>query len=423
MISPFDLFTMLLLIAMVICVVNDHALRLPRPVALLLGSIAIAGVIIAGDALFGSGDLRERLRQRVLASDWPEVMLNLLLALLLFAGSLHVDMHALRSRAWTVLSLATGSVVLTTALFGVGFYAALRAIGVNVPLAWCLVIGAILAPTDAVAVEGLLSKVALTPRLRAVISGESLFNDGAAVVLFTTALSVTGGNTSMLGHGRLLEAITVEVMGGAALGTVAGYITYRAVRWTADNSLALMISLTLVLSTYRGAMALHVSGPIAVVTAGLVFGYALNELQGPTADRLRASLSTLWSLVDDALNTILYMLMGLVALAVDLHWHALLAIAIAVPLALVARLISVAIPLLLLDLHVPGIGRAIGVVTWAGLRGGVSIALALIIPISAYRDLLLTICFGVVIFTVIVQGLSLPRLITALYDRPEQALD
>src|SRR3954447_10541054 len=210
--SAFDLFAILLLIAVTICVCNDHSLRLPRPVALLLGSIAVCGLIILVDALIGSGDLRARLRQRVLGSEWPEVMLNLLLALLLFAGSLHVDMHALRSRAWTVLSLATGSVVLTTGLFGAGFHFALKLIGIDVPLAWCLVTGAILAPTDAVAVEGLLSKVALTPRLRAIISGESLFNDGAAVVLFTTALSITTGDHSRLGHGQLLEAIVFEAL-------------------------------------------------------------------------------------------------------------------------------------------------------------------------------------------------------------------
>src|SRR4051794_4443647 len=348
--SAFDLFAILLLIAVTICVCNDHSLRLPRPVALLLGSIAVCGLIILVDALIGSGDLRARLRQRVLGSEWPEVMLNLLLALLLFAGSLHVDMHALRARAWTVLSLATGSVVLATALFGTGFFFVLRWVGIDIPLPWCLVIGAILAPTDAVAVEGLLSKVALTPRLRAVISGESLFNDGAAVVLFTTALALTGGNASLLGHGRLLEAIVIEVVGGAILGTAAGYITYRAVRLTADTSLALMISLALVLSTYRGALAIHVSGPVAVVTAGLVFGYALNELPGAAAEHLRSDLSTLWSLVDDGLNTLLYMLMGLVALAVDLRWQSLLAIAIAVPLGLAVRVVSVATPLLLLDL-------------------------------------------------------------------------
>jgi monovalent cation:H+ antiporter, CPA1 family len=419
--SFFDMFAILLLIAMIISVANDHTIRLPRPVALLLGAMAVSGLIIAADLLFGHSDLRERLRERILGSDWPEILLNGLLALLLFAGSLHVNLHDLRNRAWMVLVLATGGVVLATGLFAGGIWGVLRGIGSPIPLGWCLVIGAILAPTDAVAVEGLLSNVPLTPRLRAVISGESLFNDGAAVVLFGTALAVTNGRTDMLGHGRLLEAIVAECAGGIVLGAIAGYLTYRTVKLSKDNSLALMISLTLVLCTYRAAIALGISGPIAVVAAGLVFGYMIDNVPGAEAHRLRTSLSTLWALVDDLLNTLLYMLIGFVVLALDLTWQTILAILLAVPLALLVRLISVGLPLLILDLRVPRIGSAIGVLTWAGLRGGVSIALALIVPVSPYRELLLAICFGVVIFTVVVQGLSLPRLVTALYGEHDEA--
>jgi monovalent cation:H+ antiporter, CPA1 family len=417
--SAFDLFAILLLFAVVISVVNERYVGLPRPVALLLGSIALCGTIMLSDYFLGHSDVRERLRERVLASHWPDLMLNMLLALMLFAGSLNVDMRALRSKAWTIFALSTGSVVIATGIFGVGFWFALRLIGLDVPLPWCLVIGAILAPTDAVAVEGLLAKVALTPRLRALISGESLFNDGAAVVLFTTALAITGGNTELVGHGRVAEAIVVEAGGGGVLGVLAGYLTYRAVRLTADQTLALMISIALVLATYRLALALHLSGPIAVVAAGLVFTYVLQERAGSVGAALQNNLRTLWSLVDDLLNTLLYMLIGLVALAVDLTAETALAIAIAIPLAFVARLASVAVPILAFDLRVPHIGKTVGVLTWAGLRGGVSIALALILPDSPHHDLLLAVCFAVVIFTVVVQGLSLPRLVTALYGPPE----
>ena len=418
-ISAFDLFAILLLFAVIISVVNERLIGLPRPVALLLGSIALCGAIIAGDYVLGDGDLRERLRMRVLHSHWPDVMLNVLLALMLFAGCLHVDIHALRSKAWTIFALATGSVVIAAGIFGTGFWFALRFVGLPVPLTWCLVIGAILAPTDAVAVEGLLSKVALTPRLRALISGESLFNDGAAVVLYTAALALTGGNTAVVGHGRLAEAILIEAGGGAVLGALAGYITYRAVQLTADHTLSLMISIALVLSTYRIAFALDVSGPIAVVAAGLVFNYGLNQRPGPIDKGLQGNLTTLWSLVDDLLNMLLYMLIGLVALAVDLTPTTALAIAIALPLAFLARLASVAAPILVLDAHLPHVGKTICVLTWAGLRGGVSIALAMSLPESPYHDVLLTVCFTVVIFTVVVQGLSLPRLITALFGPPE----
>jgi CPA1 family monovalent cation:H+ antiporter len=411
--STFDVGSLILLLAAVIGVVNDRTLRLPRPVALLLGSLLVAALIIGADAVFGSADLRVRLRERILNAHLPQVLLDGFLALLLFAGSLHVDLRDLRRRAWTVGALATIGVVLATALFAAGIWPVLKLVGQPVPLGWCLVIGAILAPTDAVAVEGLLARLQLPPGLRATITGESLFNDGAAVVLFGAALALAGGNTDTIGHGRLAQAILVECAGGAALGAAAGYLTYRVIRFSQDSSLALTISLALALSTYRGAVALEVSGPIAVVTAGLVLAYALAGQ--PAAERWRTTLFTFWSLVDDLLNTFLYMLIGFLILAIDLTWQGCEAVLLAVPLALLARLASVGGPMMLLDLRVPGTARAVGVLTWAGLRGGVSIALALLLPETPYRSLLLTICFGVVIFTVVVQGLLLPRVISAFY--------
>ncbi|MBS0643125.1 MAG: sodium:proton antiporter [Acetobacteraceae bacterium] len=414
-VSTADLIAIMLLIAVAVIVINDRTLCLPRPVALLLGAMLVAGAIIVSDTLISQAELRERLRSRMLGSVWPEILLNALLALLLFASALGVDLHMLRNRAWTVLALATAGVILAAGLFAIGIWLVLQAIGAPVPLGWCLVIGAILAPTDAVAVEGLLSKVHLPPRLHAVISGESLFNDGAAVVLFTAALAIANGDTEMLGRGHLLEAILFEGVGGAILGVVAGYLTCRAVRLTAETNVALMISLALVLCTYRGAIALGFSGPIAVVAAGLMFSYKLNELSGADAVRFRANLSTLWSLVDELLNTMLYVVIGFVVLALEPSWIALAVVLAAVPMALLCRLISVGLPVLLLNLRVPHVGRSICVLTWAGLRGGISIALALSVPPSPYRDLLLAICFCVVIFTTVVQGLTLPRLITALY--------
>jgi CPA1 family monovalent cation:H+ antiporter len=219
----------------------------------------------------------------------------------------------------------------------------------------------------------------------------------------------------MVGHGHLAKAILIEGSGGIALGAAAGYLTCRLVRLTAEHTLALMISLALVLCTYRAAVALEVSGPIAVVTAGIVFTTMLGATPGVA--RLRDSLSTMWTLVDDLLNTMLYMLIGFVAIAIDMSWKAMLATLLAVPLALLTRFVSVAIPRLILDLRVPNLGRSLFVLTWAGLRGGVSIALALVLPPSPYRDLLLAICFGVVIFTVVVQGLSLPRIVAAFYGK------
>jgi len=197
--STFDFGALLLVLAVIIGVVNDRTLRLPRPVALLLGSLIVMMLVVGADASFDSG-IREHLRKRVSHAHLPQILLDGVIALLLFASSLQVDLHDLRRRAGAVFVLATGGVVLSAFLFAAFIWAFMQFIGEPIPPGWCLVIGAILAPTDAVAVQGLLAHVKLSPGLHATIAGESLFNDGAAVVLFGTALAIAKGHTDMVGH-------------------------------------------------------------------------------------------------------------------------------------------------------------------------------------------------------------------------------
>ena len=416
--STFDFGALLLIIATVIGVVNERTLRLPRPVALLLGSLVVLTCIVGADMLAGSG-VRAHLRERITQAHLPQLLLDGLVALLLFTSSLQINPVDLRRRAMTVFVLATGSVVLAALIFAAGIWAVLHAIGEPVPPGWCLVLGAILAPTDAVAVEGLLSRVRLPAGLRSIIAGESLFNDGAAVVLFAAALALVKGRMDMVGHGRIAEAILIEGFGGALLGAAAGFVAYRVIALTEDGGLAVIVSLALALSSYRGALALDLSGPIAVVTAGMVLGRALSGGERDTEPR--ASLYLFWPLINETLNTFLYILIGFEVVVITPSWQIGLAVAAAIPLALIARFLSVGGPLLLL--RVPETARATGLLTWAGLRGGISIALALILPHTPYRNLLLTIAFGVVIFTVVVQGLLLPRVVATLYRsaRPEHS--
>src|SRR3954452_18258543 len=264
MMSTFDSAAMLFVAAALIGVGNDLTLRLPRPVALLLGSLFLVTLIIGADVAFGTA-FHERLGLRISDAHLPQALLGGLVALLLFAGSLQFDPRDLRHQIMRVFVLATVSVVLATILFGGSIWAALQLIGQPLPLGWCFIIGAILAPTDAVAVEGLLAQAQLPPTLRATIAGESLFNDGAAVVLYATALAFVHGHAEMIGHGHIAKAILIEGGGGVLLGTTAGYLAYRLISMTGDGSLAMTISLALAISAYRGAVALDISGPIAVV--------------------------------------------------------------------------------------------------------------------------------------------------------------
>ena len=410
--DPADLLAILLGLAVAIGCINHLWIRLPPAIGMLLGSLALSAVIVSSDHIFHLHIMRW-FRGTFAAANLPHFFLDGAVALLVFAGSLHVDIKELSRRRWLILLLATASVILSTAIFGTGMWLAFAAIGAAVPLAWCFVLGAILAPTDAVVVENLLQKVNLPSGLRAAIVGESLFNDGAGVVLFLLALGVTQGNTVVLGHGVVLTALLREIVGGAGLGLIAGWGAALLMRRVHDQGLQLLISLALVLGSYRLATVFELSGPIAVVSAGLCLGSRSSRLG--MEPESRAALIGFWSLLDQLLNTMLFLLIGLQLLGLIIQPAALLPIAFAVPLAIASRGISVAAPLLLTGESLRDKARDTAVLTWAGLRGGISIALALTLPASLWRIDLLVVTYAVVIFTIVVQGLTMPGFLRAAY--------
>ena len=277
------------------------------------------------------------------SANLPHLFLDGTLALLLFAGSLHVDFAALKKRRWMIVLLATASVMISTVVFGFGMRAIFWLVGADVPLAWCLVLGAVLAPTDAIVVETLLRRVNLPAGLRAAIVGESLFNDGAAVVLFLIALRVTHGETIVIGEGHIALALAREILGGAEIEIGFGWIAVQAIRAVKDDGFRLLISLALALASYRVANVADMSGPIAVVTAGMWLGNSLQRLT-PGGD-IRSALVGFWSLLDQLLNTMLFLLIGFQVLGLTFQISHLLQVALAIPLAIVARMISVALPL------------------------------------------------------------------------------
>jgi CPA1 family monovalent cation:H+ antiporter len=281
------------------------------------------------------------------------------------------------------------------------------------------VLGAILAPTDAVVVETLLQRVALPPGLRAAIVGESLFNDGAGVVLFLLTLGVTQGDTIELGHGQVGLALVREIGGGAALGCAGGWLAALLMRRIHDEGLLLLISLTLVLGSYRIANVFELSGPIAVVSAGLC-------LVSPSprfgmAPRTRAVLLSFWTLLDQLMNTMLFLLVGLQILGLVIQPAELIPLLFAIPLAVLSRLISVAVPMLFSRDGLHDKARNVAVLTWAGLRGGISIALALTLPASPWRADLLVVTYAVVVFTIVVQGLTMSWFLRAAYGEKKPA--
>jgi CPA1 family monovalent cation:H+ antiporter len=412
MASAPDLIAILLVLAAIVATINHLFIGLPRAIALLLGSLGISGIIIAIDP-FVTTDLTGWVRATLNAAELPQVLLDIVLGLLLFAASLHVDLTELRHEKWVVLVLATASVIIATVVFGGGIWALFAVAGVPVSLGWCMVLGAVLAPTDAVAVDALLRRAPLPSPLKTAISGESLFNDGVGVVLFQIMLRFAEGDRGLIGHGKVALALAIAGIGGGALGSVTAFVTARVMRSVDEPGLRLMISLALVTGTYRLADLIGVSGPTAVVACGLVL-----RMQVPRDAEGRSMLdevTVFWNVIDELLNALLFVLIGFELLAINFSRFFLLPVLAALPLALGSRLIGVALPILVLRGAGPRQRRAIAVLTWAGLRGGVSIALALTLPPNPYRGRLLVVCYAVVVTSMMVLGLTMPRVIRRLY--------
>ncbi|MDR3536912.1 MAG: sodium:proton antiporter [Acetobacteraceae bacterium] len=407
--SSFDLVALLLLLAAVLGIANQLWFRLPRTIGVMAGALAVSVVVVVVDRLTPQVDLRGWWNTLLVASDLPHVFLDGVLAFMLFAGSLNVDMDALRDNKWTVLALATVGTLMATIMFAAGIY---FVFGQRVPVPWCVVLGAILAPTDPIAVAGLLRRVGLPAGLQAVIAGESLFNDGVAVVVFSLAATWAQGNGSAAGSTIALQFLQ-EAMGGAALGLLTGYVAYRALKLVDEYHLELTISLALVTGTYSVAHALHLSGPIAVVVAGLLIGYRATRFA--MSDISRVQVETFWELVDELLNAVLFLLLGFTLLSVQFNLSGLAGAAGGIVLAVLVRLVSVALPSVLLNLRQLHKARGIAVLTWGGLRGGISVALVLSLAPFPWRGEVLTVCYAVVVFTILVQGLTMPWLIARLY--------
>ena len=410
MLSPFELISVLLVLTAAFGWANHRFIGLPDTVGLLVMGLGASVILVLIERLFPRAQLYEQVGAIIRQVDFQRTVLEGMLAFLLFAGALHVDLSALRERAWVVGTMATMGVVISTVFVGFGFWAAASLLGLDLPLAWAFVFGALISPTDPVAVLSTLRAVRVPKSLELDMTGESLFNDGVGVVVFTIALTVAAGT----GHGAtgfsgVAELFVLEALGGGFLGFVAGYLAYSAMRQIDNYSVEVLISLGLVTGTYALAARLGTSGPIAMVVAGLLIGN-----RGPRdafSDLTQRYLFGFWTLVDQILNSVLFLLIGLEVLVlrpdVLFSWLPVAAIL----LVLLARLASVAVPVWLLSGWKDFVRGTIPVLTWGGLRGGISVALALSIPEVAEKSTILAATYLVVVFTIIVQGLSLRRLV------------
>jgi CPA1 family monovalent cation:H+ antiporter len=399
---PSDFVAVLLVLAAGFSYVNYRLLRLPTTVGLMVLTLAASLAAVALGPVFPAAE--RQAADFVRRIDFGQAVLHGMLGFLLFAGALHVNLGDLARQKAMVAALATAGVLLSTVLVGGLLWGLLALLGTPLGLVHCLLFGALISPTDPIAVLALLKGIGAPKPLELTIAGESLFNDGVGVALFLGLLEVaTGGHGFDLG--RLGALFLREAVGGAGLGLAAGYLAYRLLKSVDNYQVEILLSLALVAGGYALADALHLSGPIAMVVAGLLIGNhgRAFAMSATTVEHL----DLFWELVDEVLNAVLFVLLGLEVLAITFSGRQLAAGLLAVPVVLLARLASVGLPVALLRRRQAVAPYTVRLLTWGGLRGAISVAMALSLPRGMpEREPVLVLTYVVVVFSVLVQGLT-----------------
>ncbi len=404
----FEIAVVCLVLTAVLTYVNHRFVGLPTTIGVMVVALLLSLGLIALDKL-GFGALHAYEETLLRSIDFSELLMQGMLSVLLFAGALHIDLSQLRDYRWQVGTLAVIGTALSTVIVGVLTWWLLPLVGLSLPLAYCLVFGALISPTDPIAVIGILKSAGAPQNVNLVVSGESLFNDGVGVVLFSLLLAVaTQGEVPGFGEGAML--LLHEAGGGLLLGAVLGGIMFAMLRSIDNYQVEVLLTLAGVLGGYALAGRLHVSGPLAMVVAGLIVGnhgraYAMS-------DATRHHVDLFWELLDEIFNAVLFVLLGLEIVMVAFNGQILLASIGVIAIALFARLMAVGLPVALMRNAFRLPDGAWKVLTWGGLRGGISVALVLSLPHGPQRELLLALTYAVVVFSILGQGLTIKALVT-----------
>lgn len=412
----FVITSILVFLSAVFGYINLRVFKLPNTIGLTLITILFTLGVFA--LSYYDDTLLKAERFIISKIDFKVVLLDIMLSFLLFAGALHTDLQKLREQRWPVLVFATFGVLVSTFLVGTGVFYLLIALGFQVKFIYCLLFGALISPTDPIAVLGILKKAGAPKKLEIKIVGESLFNDGVGVVVFLTIFGLASGSEAGFSITSILELFVVEVFGGLLLGLLLGWLTYYFLKKIDDYNIEVIITLATVMTGTIIATHLHVSAPLAMVVAGLMIGgsktraHAMSKLTEDYVDKF-------WELIDIFLNTILFVLIGMEMLVLEFYTTYIYAGLLVIPIGLVCRYISLIIPVTLFQKKLDFVPNTTLIMTWGGLRGAISIALALGLTESMQRDLFLVITYVIVIFSILVQGLTVEKLIAKLGLKPK----
>ena len=403
----FQISSILLSLAALFAYINYRYIKLPTTIGIMLLSLVLSlAIILLGNVGIGLEDHAIKL---VSAIDFDEALLHGMLSFLLFAGALHVNINDLREQKWVIGILATIGVVFSTFIVGTAIYYLLQLLSISVDYKYCLVFGALISPTDPIAVLSILKVAGVPEELKIKITGESLFNDGVGVVVFLVLLGMATGSGETT-TSQVVGLFALEFFGGLLFGLGLGYLGFIMLNGVDNYQVEALVTLALVSGGYALAEVLHISAPIAVVVAGLFIGnkgrmHAMSE-------NTRMRLDNFWELIDEILNAVLFLLIGVEILILTLTKQFMIAGLFAIPIVLLARLICVGTPIQIMNIFRNFSPYTTTILTWGGLRGGISVALALSIPAVPAREPLLVITYFVVVFSILVQGLTLKKVLS-----------
>jgi CPA1 family monovalent cation:H+ antiporter len=387
--------------------INVRFLKLPNTIGLMLITIVFT-LAILGISYFDS-TLLDAERYIISQIDFKSVLLDVMLSFLLFAGALHTNFDQLKVQRWPVFVFSTLGVLVSTFLVGTVMFYVLQMLGLSVDYIYCLLFGALISPTDPIAVLGILKQAKAPKKLETKIVGESLFNDGVGVVVFLTIyqIAASGGGIEPL---EILELFGVEVIGGIILGLLLGWVTYRLMKSIDDYDIEVIITLAAVMGGTVLAQKFHLSAPLAMVTAGLMVGNSTVR-QTAMSEITESYVDKFWELIDILLNTILFVLIGMEMLVLAFEGSFIVAGLLAIPIVLACRYASLLVPIKFFAKKLDFVPRTNLIMTWGGLRGGISIALALGLTDNMHRELFLVITYIIVVFSILVQGLTVGPLV------------
>ncbi len=407
----FEIATVLIVLTALFSYVNYRTIGLPTTIGVMVISMLVS-LGIAGMGMLGLEEVQRQSAEILRGIDFNKTLLHGMLSFLLFAGALHIKLEELSGQKWVVALLATAGVMASTFIVGGLSWLLLEGLGISISFLHCLLFGALISPTDPVAVLGILKTVRIPKSLETKIAGESLFNDGIGVVVFVILLELSGGGVDVTVR-QAVSLFLSETVGGAALGLLFGFLAYRMLKGVNNYQVEVIITLALVMGGYTLADKMHTSGPIAIVVAGLLIGnhgraFAMSDLT-------REHLDAFWELVDEILNALLFLLIGLEVLVIPFNRAYVIAGIAGIGVTLLARWVSVGLTVSALRPFRRFSPGTVRILTWGGLRGGISVALALSLPVGPQRDVILVMTYITVVFSIIVQGLSLGKVVKRIY--------